>query len=193
MNYKTLFQVSLISLALLLSSLFYFKYFYSKNSEKPREEKLISTEINPKVFEGNTIKDILYESFDDNGNNYTIMSDIGTFSDTTKEEILMINVIAKIILKNGNTVNLKSKKARYNTQNSNTNFFDNVELKYLNHTVNSDNIDALFTDSKLEAYNNLVYRNLDIDLIADKMELNLLTKNSKIFMFDNSKVKIIKD
>ena len=193
MNYKTLFRVSLISLALLLSSLFYFKYFYSKNSEKPREEKLISTEINPKVFEGNTIKDILYESFDDNGNNYTIMSDIGTFSDTTKEEILMINVIAKIILKNGNTVNLKSKKARYNTQNSNTNFFDNVELKYLNHTVNSDNIDALFTDSKLEAYNNLVYRNLDIDLIADKMELNLLTKNSKIFMFDNSKVKIIKD
>ena len=193
MNYKTLFQVSLISLALLLSSLFYFKYFYSKNSEKLREEKLISTEINPKVFEGDTIKDILYESFDDNGNNYTIMSDIGTFSDTTKEEILMINVIAKIILKNGNTVNLKSKKARYNTQNSNTNFFDNVELKYLNHTVNSDNIDALFTDSKLEAYNNLVYRNLDIDLIADKMELNLLTKNSKIFMFDNSKVKIIKD
>ena len=50
-----------------------------------------------------------------------------------------------------------------------------------------------FTDSKLEAYNNLVYRNSEIDLKADKVELDLLTKNSKIFMFDNSKVKIIKD
>ena len=50
-----------------------------------------------------------------------------------------------------------------------------------------------FTESKLEAYNNLVYRNSDINLIADKVELDLLTKNTKIFMFDNSKVKIIKD
>ena len=84
-------------------------------------------------------------------------------------------------------------KARYNTLNSNTNFFDDVELKFLNHRVNSNNIDVFFTDSKLEAYNNLVYRNSEIDLKADKVELDLLTKNSKIFMFDNSKVKIIKD
>ena len=193
MNYKTLFQFSLLSLVLILSSIFYFKYFYSKNSKDSLEKKPISTKKSTKKFEGNTIEDILYESFDDNGNNYIIKSDIGTFSDNSKEEILMVNVIAKIILKNGNTVDLKSNKAKYNTQNSNTNFFDNVKLKYLNHVINSDNIDVLFTDSKLEAYNNLVYRNSDINLRADKMELDLLTKNSKIFMFDNSKVKIIKD
>lgn len=193
MNYKTLFQFSLVFLVLILSSIFYFKYFYSKNSKDSLEKKPITTEKSTKKFEGNTIEDILYESFDDNGNNYIIKSDIGTFSDDSKEEILMINVIAKIILKNGNTVDLKSNKAKYNTQNSNTNFFNNVKLKYLNHAINSDNIDVLFTDSKLEAYNNLVYRNSDINLKADKMELDLLTKNSKIFMFDNSKVKIIKD
>ena len=68
-----------------------------------------------------------------------------------------------------------------------------MELDYLNHRINSDNIDIFFTESKLEAYNNLVYRNSDINLIADKVELDLLTKNTKIFMFDNSKVKIIKD
>ena len=55
------------------------------------------------------------------------------------------------------------------------------------------NIDVIFTKSKLEAYNNLIYKNSDIDLSADKVELDLLTRNTKIFMFDNSKVKIIKD
>ena len=105
----------------------------------------------------------------------------------------MTNVTATIIFKNGNQVDLKSKRAKYNTVNSNTNFFDNVYLKFLNHSINSDNIDVLFTDSKLEAYNNLVYRNSDVNLMADKVELDLLTKNSKIFMFDNSTVKIIKE
>ena len=193
MNYKTLFQVFLIFLVLLVSSLFYFKYFHVKDIESLSKEKSKKIVKDTKIPEGNTIKDILYESFDDNGNNYIIKSSSGTFNDQSKEEILMVNVIAKIILKNGTIVDLKSNNAKYNTQNSDTNFFNNVELNYLNHRVNSDNIDVLFTDSKLEAYNNLVYRNSDIDLIADKMELNLLTKNSKIFMFDNSRVKIIKD
>ena len=192
MRYKTLFQVFLIFLALSISSIFYFKYFHKKNTSKiinVGEKKIDKDDITM----GNTVKDILYESIDSEGNNYVINSDFGTFSDRNQEEILMTNVTAKIIFKNGNQVDLKSNRAKYNTVNSNTNFFDNVYLKFLNHSINSDNIDVLFTDSKLEAYNNLVYRNSDVNLMADKMELDLLTKNSKIFMFDNSRVKIIKE
>jgi len=192
MRYKTLFQVFLIFLALSISSIFYFKYFHKKNTSKiinVGEKKIDKDDITL----GNTVKDILYESIDSEGNNYVINSDFGTFSDRNQEEILMTNVTAKIIFKNGNQVDLKSNRAKYNTVNSNTNFFDNVYLKFLNHSINSDNIDVLFTDSKLEAYNNLVYRNSDVNLMADKMELDLLTKNSKIFMLDNSKVKIIKE
>tara|TARA_B100001121_G_scaffold289098_1_gene287750 strand:- start:225 stop:806 length:582 start_codon:yes stop_codon:yes gene_type:complete len=192
MRYKTLFQVFLIFLALSISSIFYFKYFHKKNTSKiinVGEKKIDKDDITL----GNTVKDILYESIDSEGNNYVINSDFGTFSDRNQEEILMTNVTAKIIFKNGNQVDLKSNRAKYNTVNSNTNFFDNVYLKFLNHSINSDNIDVLFTDSKLEAYNNLVYRNSDVNLMADKIELDLLTKNSKIFMFDNSKVKIIKE
>lgn len=192
MRYKTLFQVFLIFLALIISSIFYLKYFHKKNNSKIVNVGEKKTDKND-VTIGNTVKDILYESIDSEGNNYVINSDFGTFSDRNQEEILMTNVTAKIIFKNGNQVDLKSNRAKYNTVNSNTNFFDNVYLKFLNHSINSDNIDVLFTDSKLEAYNNLVYRNSDVNLMADKMELDLLTKNSKIFMLDNSKVKIIKE
>ncbi len=193
MNNKTLFQVFLIFLVLLVSSIFYFKYFHVKNSAETKKNETSTDKKKNNEIEGNTIKEIIYESFDSNGNNYIINSDIGTFSDTNKEEILMTNVTAKIVLNNGKNITLKSKNAKYNTQNSNTNFFYDVELNYLNHKINSDNIDILFTDSKLEAFNNLVYRNSDINLIADKVELDLLTKDTKIFMFDNSRVKIIKD
>ena len=193
MNYKTLFQVFLIILVLFISSIFYFKYFYSKNIVKKENNETLTDIKNTSEFKGNTIKEIVYESFDNNGNNYIINSDSGTFSDNNKEEVLMTNVRAKIILKNGRNITLKSRNAKYNTNNSNTNFFNNVELNYLNHRINSDNIDIFFTDSKLEAFNNLVYRNSDINLMADKVELDLITKDTKIFMFDNSKVKIIKD
>ena len=192
MRYKTLFQVFLIFLALLISSIFYFKYFNKSNTSKIVNVGEKKIDKNDTTI-GNTVKDILYESIDSEGNNYVINSDFGTFNDKNQEEILMTNVTATIIFKTGNQVNLKSKKAKYNTVNSNTNFFDNVYLKFLNHSINSDNIDVLFTDSKLEAYNNLVYRNSDINLVADKVELDLLTKDSKIFMFDNSTVKIIKE
>ena len=193
MNFKTLFQVFLISLVLLVSSLFYFNYFHSSKPNEIKKKETSAAVKDTNISEGNTVKEIIYESFDSNGNNYIINSDSGTFSDNNKEEILMTNVTALIVLKNGNKITLKSKNAKYNTQNSNTRFFYDVELDYLNHRINSDNIDIFFTESKLEAYNNLVYRNSDINLIADKVQLDLLTKNTKIFMFDNSKVKIIKD
>ena len=193
MNNKTLFQVFLIILVLFISSIFYFKYFYQKNIVKEENNKTLTDIKNTSEFKGNTIKEIVYESFDNNGNNYIINSDSGTFSDNNKEEVLMTNVRAKIILENGRNITLKSRNAKYNTNNSNTNFFNNVELNYLNHRINSDNIDIFFTDSKLEAFNNLVYRNSDINLMADKVELDLITKDTKILMFDNSRVKIIKD
>ena len=151
MNTKTLFQVFLILLALVISSLFYFKYFY-KDKDKVQnilKERSHSEIKETETLKGNTIKEISYESIDNNGNSYIINSDLGTFTEKNKEEVLMTNVIAKIIFKNGTYVDLKSKKARYNTLNSNTNFFDDVELKFLNHRVNSNNIDVFFTDSKL--------------------------------------------
>ena len=193
MNYKTSFQVVLISLALLISGIFYLKYFYKKDYiESSQPEKIFDKEKKD-LSEGNTIKEILYESFDNNGNIYTIKSDFGKFNKEKKDEILMTNVSAQIKFTNNTFIYLFSEYAKYNPTNSDTKFYDNVELKYLDHKINSNNIDIFFTESKLEAYSNLVYKNLDTKLKADKVVLDLITKNSKIFMFDNSTVKIIKD
>jgi hypothetical protein len=193
MNNKTLSQVFLIFLALLLSAFFYFNYFYKGGFEENSKQKIDAYEDSSKKVEGNTIKNILYESYDNKGNKFIIKSETGSFNKEYEDEVYMADVSAEIILDNGNTIILVSDNAKYNAANSNTNFINNVKLEYLDHKVNSDNIDVIFTESKLAAFNNLIYRNSNINLVADKIELDLLTKNTKIFMFDSSKVKIIKD
>ena len=193
MNNKTLLQVFLILLVLFLIIFFYFNYFYKKDSRLVSNQNEIINNNNLKLNDGSTIKEILYESYDNKGNKFVIKSESGSFDEKKKNEIYMVDVEAKIILVNGDFIMLLSDNAKYNSINSNTKFINNVKLAYLNHRVSSDNIDVIFTKSKLEAYNNLIYKNSDIDLSADKVELDLLTRNTKIFMFDNSKVKIIKE
>ena len=194
MNSKTLIQVSLIILIFVISILFYKKYF-SENPDKTTVEKKIETnvKIDDQKLPGNTIKDIIYTSEDETGNTYTIKAEYGEFSDKTSEIIFMKMVSAFIKLKDGSLITLISQNAKYNIVNNDTSFYDSVKLDYLNHDVNADNIDFFFKDGKLEAYNNLVYRNLDLNLIADKIEVDLMKKKSKIFMFNNKKVKIFKD
>ena len=193
MNNKTLFQVVLFFLFLFLSIFFYFNYFYKKDSRlASKQNEITNTDIS-KSSEGTTIKEISYESFDNEGNKFIIKSKSGTFDENETDKINMVNVEAKINLMNGTFITLVSDTARYNSLNSNTKFIKNVKLEYLGHKINSDNIDVIFTESKLEAYNNLIYRNSDINLSADKVELDLITKNTKILMFDNSNVKIIKE
>ena len=193
MNNKAIFQVFLILFVFSLIIFFYFNYFYKKNFESTsQKDKITNTDIS-QTPNGSTIKEILYESYDNEGNKFTIKSKSGTFDEKKKDEINMINVEAKIDLANGTFIRLVSDTAKYNSSNSNTKFIKNVRLGYLEHKINSDNINVIFTESKIEAYNNLIYRNSDIKLSADKVELDLITKNTKIFMFDNSKVKIIKE
>ena len=193
MNNKTIFQVFLILFVLFLSIFFYINYFYKKDTELVSNQDEIRSTNFSESPDTTTIKEILYESYDNEGNKFTIKSKSGTFDEKKKDEINMINVEAKIDLANGTFIRLVSDTAKYNSSNSNTKFIKNVRLGYLEHKINSDNINVIFTESKIEAYNNLIYRNSDIKLSADKVELDLITKNTKIFMFDNSKVKIIKD
>ena len=68
MNYKTLFQLFLVILALIISLLFYLVYFDKSQSKKNLKQNNISEENETKLSQGNTVKEILYETNDNNGN-----------------------------------------------------------------------------------------------------------------------------
>ena len=130
-------------------------------------------------------------STDKNGNQYLITSEYGEISKANSNIILMTNVIAKIDLYEKDTIYLSANFAKYNSLNFDTNFHTNVILNYIGHEIISDNIDLSFKENFVKVYNNVIYKSSTNELFADKLEIDLLTKDSKISMFNNKKLKII--
>ena len=106
------------------------------------------------------------------------------------ELILMKKVQAKINFKNSSSAIISADNAIYNNINYNTNFYDNVLITYTDHTIRANNFDLNFKENLGIISNNIIYKNLNTQLEADKIEIDLITKNLKIFM--NKKTKKVK-
>ena len=168
---------------------FYYKYFFLKKEITT----LTNYEQNPKIIgsENNLIKNLEYLSADKNGNKYLIKSEYGEISGDGDNVILMTGVTAQIDLFEKDTVFLSSNFAKYNTLNFETNFNKNVILKYTGHEISSENLDLSFEENFVWVYNDIIYKSSSTKLFADKVEIDLLTKDSRIFMFDNKKLRVI--
>ena len=191
MEKKTLIQLFLFSLFIFLSIFSYSKYL------KKDSQKLIindSEKITPtKKFESNLISDLRYFSVDDKGNKYEIKSEYGEMGLDNSDIILMTNVIATINIYNSEPIIITSNFAKYNVKNYDTKFEKNVLVKHIDNKVNAENLDLSFQNNLMSMYNNIVYQSPDTKLIADKLEIDLITKDSKIVMNNKKrKIKIIK-
>ena len=135
----------------------------------------------------NQMKDIVYYSKYLNDNNYVIKAEFAEFSEDNSSLMLLTNVKGVLYLEDSETIEITSKRASYNSIDYSTNFYQNVIITFKDHQINSDNFD-LFFDKKISTiYNNIIYKNLNTLLLADKIDIDLITKNSKIYMLDKSK------
>ena len=192
MNKKILIQLFLFSLFLFLSIFSYYKYFNkeSQNVKKTIPDKNLPT----KNIETNLITDLRYFSIDDDGNKYEITSEFGEIASNNSDIILMTNVKATIEIYNTEPIIITSKYAKYNIKNYDTNFTKNILVKYIDNKLNAENLDLSFQDNLMSMYNNIIYQNLDTKLFADKLEIDLITKDSKIIMNNKQiKIKIIRE
>ena len=190
MKHKTIIQFIFGALFLIILCSFYFKYF-SSNKQSSITQK---TNDNSKSLEakGNLIKDMKYENTDISGNKYFIYSEYGEVDVNNPDIILMKNVFAKVEIFKKDTVYINSFSAKYNLINHETNFNKDVELKYLDHVIFTENMDLSFQKNFAWLYTDVVYKSFDYELFADKIEIDLITKNSKIYTNNSKKVKIIK-
>ena len=187
---KIVIQFLLILLLIITSYFFYVKYFkeikkedYSKNLDIDTDNIIVNTDQN-------ILKNIEYNAKDLKGREYKIKSKFSKL-DLKKPDIVNMEIVdAEISLIGGNKIYISSKKAKYDSITQKTNFYEDVHLNYLEHDIYSDNLDIDYDINILEAYNNLTYKNPETIMNADKLKIDLSTKNSKIFNFDNSNVKI---
>ena len=189
MNKKIIIQSILFLIILLLLIFFFFKYFSKNNQTSSNTNKTNLTSVSKENF-ANIIENIEYNSNDETGNLYNIKAEYGEILNESKNLILMKNVTAKIIFNHNEQIIITSKKAIYNTINYDTNFEEDILVKYAEHTIASDNVDLLFKDNKVKIYNEIDYNNLNTNLLADNAEIDLLTKNLKIYMNNNKKINI---
>ena len=190
MEYKKIIQFVFGIFFLIIIFLFYDKYFLS-NKELSITQ---NTNDNFKDLEvkSNLIQDIKYETIDSNGNKYFIYSKYGEANINNPDIILMKNVFARVAIFEKDTIYINSLSAKYNIINYETNFDNAVKLKYLDHTIFAENMDLSFQKNFAWLYTNVVYKGYGYELYADKIEIDLITKNSKIYTDNGKKVKIIK-
>ncbi len=187
--------IQLLLLTLLFGIIIAVFLLYFNDQEEIVEPKLTPKEKVVAKIDDKTntlITDLNYSYSDLSGNNYELFSDYGKIDINNSDEIHMTNVVAKIHLKNSSPITINSKYAYYNKSNHNTKFFENVVLSHLIHKATSENLDISFNDNLASMYNNIIYKKPGTQLNADRLEIDLISKNTKIFMDDESeKIKII--
>ena len=191
MNKKTALQLLLSSMVVAIFLTIFLKYFNQElesKKEKNSEEK-ISKVLKEK---SNIIKDIRYLSKDNTGNIYIINAEYGEINEDNPDIIFLKNVKAKISVVNSEAVFIESDFAKYNSKNYDTNFYENTKVEYAEHKINCRYLDLLFNKNLAILYENIVYKTLQTRLLADRLEIDLITKNSKLSMKDEKeKIKIV--
>jgi len=168
-----------------------FKYFNQepKSEKKKESKKKISKILKEK---SNIIKDIKYFSKDEIGNTYSINAEYGEIKEEESNIIFLKNVNATIDILNSDNIFIQSDFAKYNSKNYDTNFYENTKVKYTEHEINCKYLDLLFNKNLAILYENIIYSDLQTRLLADRLEIDIITKNSKLSMKDGKeKIKIV--
>ena len=178
--------IFIIIFFLIILIILYFKY--------QKEEKVVKIEPeNPEniSYNSNIIEDIYYSSKDAKGNEYIIKASQGEIDYKYTQIIYLTNVTALIKLTNSNDVEITSKYGKYNSNNLDTIFSKNVVINYLENKITSEYLDSSMRRNSMIISKNVVYTNLENILKADVIEMNIDTKDTKIFMHkDTERVNI---
>ena len=191
MNTKKTVQFILIIFLLLLSLIFYKKYFQVDNkiSEVKKEtkidnEKIKNKEINEEKKDANIIQNLRYVSEDLLGNTYILSATSAEIIKDDQDNVNLFEVEGEIIQEDGEKIEITSEIAKYNRQNNNTLFKENVLVLYGKQIIKANIVDIDFTKNSIEVLENVHYTNENIKMFADIVEIDLLKNKLKISMKD---------
>ena len=137
------------------------------------------------------MEDVSYSSKDAKGNEYIVNASRGEIDYDNPNIIYLTNVKAFIKLTNSNDVIITSDFGKYNSNNFDTIFSKTVIINYLDNKIIGEYLDFSIDRNSMIISRNVIYTNLDNILKADVIEINITTKDTKIFMYkDDKKVNI---
>ena len=189
MTKKIYIQLFLIFVFIFIFFFIFFKYFNKSSFESSSIENITQITNTGESL----IEDLKYLSTDKEGNEYKIEAKRGNIDKNDPDIIYLENVKAIILLQNSELILIKSNYAKYNAKSFDTLFNNSVSVDYGEHILKSEFLDLSFENNLVSIYDNVRYLSGISSLRADKAEIDILNRNTKIFMEDpNKKVQINK-
>ena len=159
-----------------------------------KKDKLIQPNINAveeNLYNSNIIKDVNYVSKDAKGNEYIIDAKEGEIDLKNTNVIYLTDVRAFIKLTNSNNITITSDFGKYNTTNYDTIFSKNVIINYIDNKITGEYLDFSIDRGSIIVSRNVIYTNSENILKTDSIEVDINTKDTKIYMYNsNDKVNI---
>ena len=181
-------RTKIILLIILITSIIIALVVLKKDLFEKKGELETSIEIKEDLkSNSNIIKDVNYTTTDIDGNEYIINASQGEIDYNNSNTIYLTNVNAQIRLQNSEIITIISDYGKYNSENYDTIFSKNVIINYLDNKILSEYLDFSFGRNSMIISKNVVYTNLENKLKADVIEINIKTKDTKIFMYENQK------
>ena len=193
---KTLIQTFLI-LTLILLNFVVFNFYYKADFKKDQTD-LKNKEIEEKnlnVKNNDLIENLKYTSNNSRGDIYELFADFGEANIENPDIMFLTNVNGRIKSKNKPDVLLTSKFANFNTKTFETTFIDDVKISRHDEIITGDELYLVLDRDKndfkenldkeenlLRISNNVSFKKPGYSLEADIVEIDLITKNSKIYM-----------
>ena len=182
------FYIFLLIFTILILGFFY--YLKIEKNDQIKSQKVI-IEDEKEIYTSNIINNVSYKANDNRGNEYSINALTGEIDIKDNDIIFLTDVKAVIKLENSENIKITSKFGKYNISNNDTIFSKDVLIEYLENKIKSEYLDFSIVRDTMIVTKNVVYTNDTNVMKADVIEMNLSSKNIKIFMhLDKKKVKI---
>ena len=164
---------------------------YFINKKNYHYETLDNNFTTEETFSSNKLEDVSYSSEDKKGNKYIINASLAEIDFDNRNILFLTNVKAIIEIKNSDNIYIKSDYGKYDSENFDTIFSKNVIVTYINDEIKSDYLDFSLDRNSMIISKDVIYTSLGNVLEADVVEMNIKTKDTKIFMLeDNKKVSV---
>ena len=183
MRRKRVVKIFLIFLLILFISL----WIYSKYFKKVEVVETLEQVTKDTIYSSNIMENVNYSSKDLDGKEYIISAIQGEIDYANPNIIFLTQVKALIKLKNSETITITSEYGKYNTENYDTIFSKNVKINYLDHEIIGEYLDFSLERDLMTISKKVTYSNLNNILKADVIEVDIESKNTRIFMYENNK------
>jgi len=191
MKKKQRMQFGLVSIGLFLIIA---TYFYFPSIKKGKILKDQSANKEPQKAEGikesTYFENLEYKGLYDLDKPFSVKSTEAYILNEEPDIVYMDNMYVILYLNENRIVEITSLKGRYNKENYNC-FFDQDVLATDGDTViTANNLDLIATKNIMKIYNNVNLDNITSSLQADKIDYNFKTKYFKVSMFDDKEIEM---